>query len=115
MDTREFVQKIYEEVVNGGDNGYRELFNSTKIERVTDPYFKAVLPFYASLSNDQKEILFSIMRQVAIDSLSDLFGILDGVSTIDDEVTEFSVSPSNKSTPFRYLQENFLAYDEQQG
>lgn len=115
MNTNEFVQKVYAEIIEGGDTGYRELFSTTKVESVTDPYFKKVLPFFHSLSKEQREILFLIMRQVAVDTLSALFGVLDGVSEIDEQVIEFDLSPGEGQGKLRDIQAHFLEYDDEFG
>ena len=47
---------------------------------VTDPYWKRLLTLYRGLPPRQRKVVLEIMRQVQVDTVSELFGIFDGTS-----------------------------------
>jgi len=93
MKPIEFVEKIRESVIDSNVQIYRNLFQNTSLDQVKDPYWVNALSFFNSLDIKQKEVLFSIIRQVEVDTVSNIFGILDGTSTLyDNQEEEFVLS-----------------------
>ncbi|MDA3873595.1 MAG: hypothetical protein PF795_06515 [Kiritimatiellae bacterium] len=62
---------------------YRSLFESSPAESVTDPYWEAALSLYNQMTSEQKPVFIQILRQVMIDTTSNILGVLDGVSTLE--------------------------------
>lgn len=114
MNKDEFVKLIHQSIVQENRNFYRETFNNTDINEVTDPYWKEALGFYSELSDKNKEILLKIIEQVEVDAVSNIFGILDGVVSLGEENIEFKVTINDKNEPINGdLQDLFLGFDEE--
>lgn len=87
MQPKAFVTGVIESAVDENVAMYAKLFAST--ETATDEYWIAAKRFYDSLSAADREVVLRIMRQVAIDTVSTLFGILDGTSSISGAFEQF--------------------------
>ncbi|REJ64951.1 MAG: transposase [Planctomycetota bacterium] len=83
MKTEEFVAQVRQSVVEENTGIYRDLFENTT--SATDPYWIRALGLYKALDDEQKEVLFEIVRQVTVDSVSNVFAIVDGVTELDGQ------------------------------
>ena len=93
MTPETFVKQVKKVVIDENNEIYRESFNSADdIDKVTDEYWKEALALFNKLNQNDREVLLKIMRQVSIDSVACIFGIIDGISTFDDKRTEFSLT-----------------------
>ena len=111
MSPKEFAVGLYSAVVDENSLIYRELFQNTEIGKVTDPYWKDALPLFKSLSLEQREVFFSIIKQIMIDTTSNVLGVIDGVNSFANE--DFSLYGSDSSKPLNGdLQGLFLAEEE---
>lgn len=108
----EFVKRVYKTVVEEGCDSYREIYENTEIEESNDIYYKKALEFYKAMDNDKKEIFLDVIRQTMIDTISHIFGILDGSSTLTGGNIEAYVTLDNVSTE-NELQDEFLMYVEE--
>lgn len=114
MNKEEFVKLLHQSIIKENRNFYRDIFNNTDINEVTDPYWKEALMFYSELSDKNKEILFKIIEQVEVDAVSNILGVLDGVVSIGEEDIEFKVTINDNNEPINGdLQDLFLEYDEE--
>ena len=77
-----FVQRVYSTAVKGNIDIYKDLFNNTNENENTDTYWKNALRLYNSLDAEQRERFFDILKMVITDSVSTLFGIIDGSTTL---------------------------------
>ena len=84
MKVEDFVVQIRKSVVDENSVIDRELFEDTTTT-VTDPYWIRARSLYASLESEQQDILLEIMRQVAIDTVSNVFAIMDGVTELEGQ------------------------------
>lgn len=91
---------------------YRDMFENTDMSEATDPYFQTALQFFHELDDADREVLFSIIRQVMVDTTSNLFAIFDGVSDIPDQDGTFEVRIGDKDLAGS-LQDQFLAAEEE--
>ena len=82
MDERAFSEKLLSGAVEANLASYRKLFTETKIERAADSYWKSALAFFEKLNQKDREVFFSILRQVSVDSVSNVLGAIDGSSDI---------------------------------
>lgn len=89
MEPESFVSSIIQTVVEENNAAYADLFIST--ETVTDEYWIEARRLYASLSAGDQQVLLRIMRQVAIDAVSTLFGIFDGTTPIAERLEKFEL------------------------
>ena len=84
MTPEKFAQKLYETVAVENLEMYRDLFLKTAVEETSDPYWKQALALCRTLSPEQQKVFFSVIRQISIDTTSNVLGIIDGVSFFDE-------------------------------
>lgn len=107
----EFVKNIYETIVKGGENIYKNLYENTEATEQTVDYWKNALELYRSFDDNQKNVFLDIVRQTIIDTISSIFGVLDGSSTLSGGDFEFEVKINGVSTEDE-LQDTFLNFVE---
>jgi predicted RNA polymerase sigma factor len=91
---------------------YARLFATA--ETATDEYWIAAKRFFDSLSSTDRQLVLRIMRQVAIDTVSTMFGILDGTSPMPGGLEDFKLT--HKATRLNGdLQDLFLEAVEEAG
>lgn len=113
MLPEEFVQQIKEEVITDNLNTYQDILKSTNTEEVTDNYWKEALIFYKKLEEKDQHILFKIIRQIQVDTVSNIFGVLDGTSWLENQNDDFVLTEEGNSNPInRGLQDLFLESEE---
>ena len=110
----EFVSRIYKTVIEDGENIYKELYENTEVTKRTVDYWKKALELYRSFDDDQKNVFMDIIRHTMIDTVSGVFGILDGSSTLSGGNLEFEIKINGISTE-NELQDTFLAVVEEIG
>lgn len=81
---KKFVVQLRSAVVDENVAIYRDLFVSTSVEKASDPYWKRALTMFQALSHEQQEVFFEIVRQVAVDTASNVLGVIDGVNALED-------------------------------
>jgi hypothetical protein len=89
MTPENFVDGVLKTVISESVDSYQELFADPG--EVTDPYWKRALALYETLSSAQRKVLFEIVRQVKVDALSEIFGILDGSSQLNNKFHDFEL------------------------
>jgi hypothetical protein len=113
MNPKDFVIGLKTTVIEENLNIYKELFSSTPIKDVTDEYWRRSLTLFNSLPAEQREVFFEVIRQTMVDTTSNILGIIDGVSVINDESDDFSLTYGNdKKSLTGDLQSLFLAEEE---
>ena len=115
MKTEYFVEKIRKAIIDENDAIYRDLFNNTDMADATDEYWKKALLLFKSLDKYGQEALFEIMRQVSVDTLSNMFGVLDGVSSLENVDEEFKLTADDDESEVINgdLQDIFLEMEEE--
>lgn len=109
----EFVKSVYETIVEDGKNIYKELYENTEVTERTVDYWKDALELYHSLNGHQKEIFINVVKQTMIDTVSSIFGVFDGSSTLSgDDKFEIDIKINGVNTE-NELQDNFLEYVEE--
>ena len=79
-----------------------------------DDYWKRAIALYSRIPREQQLVLVEIMRQTIVDTISNVFAILDGVTTIESPREEFTLT--SESDPQKIngdLQELFLESEEE--
>ncbi|MCO4781065.1 MAG: transposase [Candidatus Cloacimonetes bacterium] len=114
MSTNYFTKSIYKNIVEENLELHKNLFENTKVDVIKDPYYKQAIPFFRSLSEDDKLILFSIIKQTSVDTLSSLFIILDNGVSLEGFEGELELLHKNGSEQVLSgdLQDDFLEYIE---
>jgi hypothetical protein len=113
MNPNEFVSMLHSEIIEQNADLYRSLFENTAVEAASDEYWKKALGLFNALSLDQKEIFFRVIRQTAVDALSNVLAVIDG-SIVPDGVSEdFCLTLGESKVPLNGdLQDVFLAMEE---
>jgi hypothetical protein len=111
MTPKEFAIRLRKGVVEENTLIYRDLFSGTPVEKASDAYWRRAIKLFAALSKEQKEVFFEVIRQVTVDTTSNILGVIDGVSTLEDvrEELELSLGRDRISGD---LQSLFLAEEE---
>lgn len=112
MSDREFIRGIRREVIESNLQIYREMFIRARPEDASDPYGKTALQLFGELDDAGREVLFSIIRQVMVDTISNLFAIFDGVSDLAGQDGTFEVRIGERNLAGS-LQDQFLAAEEE--
>lgn len=89
MTPKRFVDEVLKTVIDGGVVTYKEALTETG--PVTDPYWRRLLTLYRGLPARQRKVVLEIMRQVQVDTVSELFGIFDGTSPLAGRSENFEL------------------------
>ena len=106
-----FVEKIYKVIVEDGVGEYKYLLDNTELKNTTDEYWIKSLELYKNITLEEKEKMLKFAELIMIDTISSVFGILDGSSTLAEEEFEFDVKINGVSTE-NELQDTFLGFVE---
>jgi len=112
MTPKAFASGLMRGVVDENVSIYRDLFSQTSAADASDPYWKRALALFGSLTDEQRTIFFEIVRQVSIDTVSNILGVLDGVNPIDEGEATFTLISGNGQKINGDLQSFFLIEDE---
>ncbi len=107
----EFVKRVYDTSVEDTLEIYKEHFNITRSDKMTESR-REFLKMYSSFTKDQKKIFFDLLKIVIIDSISQIFGIIDGSSYLIGGNMEIEMSIEGKNTE-GMLQDYFLSLVEE--
>lgn len=108
-----FIKKICRDIIADSLEVYKDLFDNTKLESATDPYWQRVLPFYSRLSESEKELFLQVIRQIMVDTVSDFLGTIDGADVSDGSEEEVSLLLARSHVKISGgLQEIFLEMEE---
>lgn len=87
-----FVSSLSAAVVDDNHAIYRSLLWYTGVEQAADPYWRRVLTLFGELSDEQREVLLELTRQVTIDAVANVLGIIDGTCELDGEQGGFQLT-----------------------
>ncbi|WP_146553498.1 transposase [Rummeliibacillus sp. SL167] len=107
-----FVKSLYESVVKENLQLYKNLYETTIVTPKTDSYWKEAIGFYNSLSDENKDILMTVIEQTMIDTISNMLGIIDGSSTLKGCSLEPKLLLDSIDTEGE-LQDSFLEFIEE--
>ena len=111
MTAQKFVSQLRKEIVNENTTIYCGLFSNTLIKNATDPYWKRALELFGKLSPEEKEVFFEVIRQITVDTTSNVLGVIDGVNTLQGINGEFELRLDGKKLSGD-LQSLFLVEEE---
>jgi predicted RNA polymerase sigma factor len=112
MTAKAFVSQLRQAVVEENVALYKQLFTDTSAATASDPYWKRALEFFDNLDSAQQSTLFEIIRQVAVDTTSNVLGIIDGVSTLEGFDDYFKLNYGGETQLNGDLQSLFLVEEE---
>lgn len=91
MTPNEFVGFLQKDIVEDNTAIYRGLFEKTSDLEATDPYWKKALGLYHALTAEQKAVFFDVVRQITVDAVSNVLGVIDGVNSLTGIGGEFEL------------------------
>lgn len=91
MKKEELVKGLYNRLIEQGTSTYREEFFKAEITTRSDTYAVEAIDFFKSLSNEQKETFFKIVRQIRIDTTASFFSFLDGSFWIEGQTEDMKL------------------------
>jgi len=113
MHKQDFVEKLHNLVAKENLEIYKDLFNNTDISGATDPYWKESLKLYKNLTDEEKLIFFKVIKQIGIDTVSNILALLDGVTSLEGQDDEFNLTFKKTNEKLNGdLQDLFLEFDE---
>ena len=114
MNAETLVNAVIESVLDKNTSFYRETL--THSEGATDPYWIAALAFYSSLSERQQDVVIRMMQQAVIDTISNIFGVLDGSSALPGMPERFRLTYGSSPEKLNGdLQDLFIGEMEERG
>ena len=113
MYKKDFIEKLHNLVARENLGIYKDLFVNTDIRGVTDPYWKESLKLFKNLTDEEKLIFFKVIKQIGIDTVSNILALLDGVTSLEGQDDEFNLSFMKTNVNLNGdLQDLFLEFDE---
>lgn len=112
MTPKSFAAGLMHDVIEENVSIYRDLFSKTSAAGASDPYWKRALALFNSLTEEQRSVFFEIVRQVEIDTTSNILGVLDGVNPIEGAEPGFTLLSGSGQKLNGDLQSLFLVEDE---
>lgn len=111
MEDRELAEKLLTGVAIENLATYRQIFTETSPVDATDLYWRDALSFFDKLNSEEKEVLFAIIKQISVDTISSVTGVLDGSTEIGlDEGINITSESGNRLSGS--LQDYFLEAEE---
>lgn len=107
----EFIKRLYDTIIIDGLEIYKNQFQNTALSEKTFEFTRKSLELYSDLSDEQKKFFFEILRVIMIDTISGVFGIFDGSSTLNDGNMDVHITINGEDTE-EELQDCFLEYIE---
>ena len=89
MEPGKFTGEIRERLIVDALQTYVELFTNTQISEATDPHWVEALNFFQALDEKKQNQFFSILRQISVDTVSEFLSILDGITLLNGQNSEF--------------------------
>jgi len=113
MNVEEFASCLKRAVVDENMGAYKEIFLASMSGDVTDEYWQRAVALFRSLPSEQHAVFFDILRQVCVDTVSNVLGIIDGSVSVDGLHGDFSLQHSDEDVSMSGdLQDAFLAVEE---
>lgn len=113
MSPTDFVILLRAAVIDENMAIYRDLFTGTSIDKTSDIYWKRALALFNTLPSEQREVFFEIVRQVAVDTTSNVLGVIDGVNSVEGMNAELLLTYGDEKQPLSgALQSLFLVEEE---
>src|SRR5947207_10125305 len=93
MNPQEFVSCVRREIMEANLTMYRqELERSVSTKTVRDSHWPQMAALYQSLTEEQRRQFVEGIRQVMVDTLSNVLGVLDGSTLLEKHRDYFHLS-----------------------
>ena len=119
QEMEEFVQAVHRTVVQDGMADYKDIYEEEVDPNVND--YTACIAFYQQSSEADQKRMKQMMEQTIIDTVSHVFGIIDGSSGLNGSALEAKLAlvrvdetgdPVETVETDGALQDTFLGYIE---
>ncbi len=77
---------------------YKDMYENIKVDSHTDEQRTGIINFFNELTDARKAMLFEIIEQTMIDTVSNVLGIIDGHVTLADDSIEPKLVLNSKET-----------------
>jgi hypothetical protein len=112
MTAKQFVLIMQSQVIDQNLCEYKRILLKTNSQEANDPYWLKTVALYNSLNTEQKLHFDTIMRQIMVDTTSNILGILDGSSFLDNYRGEFCLTTDDSGEKINGdLQDVFLSQE----
>lgn len=108
MATEFFVQQIKRDIVDENTAYYVDILENFDISELSGDFWYDTIKCYRTLSSDEKKSFDTFIRQIIIDTLSNIFGIVDGTVDFPTEL-ELRDESDNR---LEDIQDHFLSLIE---
>jgi len=114
MSPQDFVSQARASIINENVATYRNLLEVTPVKKASDPYWRSLLNLHERLSSQDKQILYAVMRQVAVDTVSNVFAVIDGSTRMDGQTEDVELlGAKSRQRLHGSLQDILLQMEEQ--
>lgn len=112
MNSEEFSSALMTQIIDQNMKSYMDMFNNSRAEKSTIAYGIRALTLFHSLRPEQQEVLFEIIRQTSVDTVSSILAVLDGVSPLAGAFEDYTLTYDGGGKLNGDLQSLFLAEEE---
>ncbi len=114
MTPEQFIECLRREILEDNIAVYEQQL-AESAEKARDTQWKAMLEAYQSMNGDQQSAVKFLLRQVLLDTLSNVLGVLDGSCLLKNYREGFSLTYGKSPEKLNgFLQDYFLAAEEDQ-
>lgn len=106
--TESFVKAVYETVVQDALSGYKEMYEEEVSASDTNLYSHAI-HMYQQMDAEQQKLMIHLIEVVMVDTVSHVFGVIDGSSPLIDSDMGATVLLDDVDTEGD-LQDSFIGY-----
>ncbi len=104
----QFVKDVYATVVQDALSGYKDMYVEEVSLSDTDLYSHAI-HMYQQMNPEQQKLMMHIIEVVMVDTVSHVFGLIDGSSGLIDSDIEATLLLDDVDTEGE-LQDSFIGY-----
>src|SRR5690349_21809103 len=112
MKPIDFVAALRSEVIASNQRQYQQWFLNSDPASARDPYWRRALEMFATLPQDQRDAFFEVLRHTAVETMSNVLGIIDGSSFLATDAPELKLSTEDGAKLSGSLQDYFLVAEE---
>jgi hypothetical protein len=114
MTPQHFISSIRSEVLEQNWADYQSALREESVSGSTSQYWPKMAKFNLSLNQEQRKQFEMTIRQVMVDTISNILGILDGTSILEHYRGDFNLTYSDDKKQLNGdLQTFFLAAEQE--
>lgn len=77
-----FTAAVRGEIIEGNVELYRQLYLATPAEVEKDAHWSKAIALFQSLTAEQQETFFAVLRQTSLETVFNVFAVLDGAAAV---------------------------------